>query len=46
MTFLEAYVMFGIPLMLMAVAGAAVLWQRWEQRRDERREQQHNTPAD
>ena len=30
MTFLEAYVLFGIPLMLLAVACAAVVWARWE----------------
>jgi hypothetical protein len=42
MTFLEAYVMFGIPLILVAIAWAAVLWQRWEQRREQRR----NTPAE
>ena len=42
MTFLEAYVLFGIPLMLMAVAGAAVLWAKW----DQRREQQRKTPAE
>lgn len=42
MTFLEAYVLFGIPLMLVGVAVAALIWQRWEQRREERR----NTPAE
>jgi hypothetical protein len=42
MTFLEAYVLFGIPLMLLGVAFAALIWQRWEQRRDQRR----NTPAE
>ena len=30
MTFLEAYVLFGIPLMLLALAGVTVLWARWE----------------
>jgi hypothetical protein len=38
MTFLEAYVLFGIPLMLLAVAGAAVLWARWDARREQQRE--------
>ena len=37
MTFLQAYVLFGIPGMLLAVAGAALLWQRWESRREDRR---------
>ena len=38
MTFLEAYVLFGIPLMLLAVAGAALAWYRWEDRRERQRE--------
>ncbi len=42
MTFLEAYVMFGIPLMLLGVALAALAWQRWEQRGERRR----STPAE
>jgi hypothetical protein len=37
MTFLQAYVLFGIPLMLLAVAGAALLWARWEDRSDRER---------
>jgi hypothetical protein len=37
MTFLEAYVLFGIPLMVLALGGAALLWTRWEDRRDRRR---------
>ena len=37
MTILEAYVLFGIPLMLLGVGVAAVLWTRWEDRREERR---------
>src|SRR5688572_23860705 len=33
-TFLEAYVLFGIPLMLLALAGIAVVWARWEDLRN------------
>jgi hypothetical protein len=42
MTFLQAYVLFGIPAMLLAVALAALAWQRWEQRK----EMQRSHPAE
>jgi len=38
MTFLEAYVMFGIPLMLLGVGLAALLFTRWEDRRNRERQ--------
>ncbi|MGH6924464.1 MAG: hypothetical protein ACRED5_12070 [Propylenella sp.] len=44
MTFLEAYVMFGIPLMLLALGGAALLWYRWEDHKEREREQR--TPGE
>lgn len=37
MTILQAYVLFGVPLMALSLGVAAVLWTRWEDRRDERR---------
>lgn len=37
MTFLEAYVMLGIPLMLLALGVAALLWARWDDRKERRR---------
>ncbi len=38
MTFFQAYVAFGIPLMLVGVAVAALLWTRWEDRREQRKQ--------
>jgi hypothetical protein len=38
MNWLEAYVLFGIPLMLLSVGVAAVLWTRWLDRREQRRQ--------
>lgn len=37
MTFLQAYVLFVIPLMLVGVAVGALLWTRWEDQREQRR---------
>lgn len=42
MTFLEAYVLFGIPLMLLAVAFAALLWYR----REDRKARRHQAPGE
>ena len=42
MTFLQAYVMFGIPLMLLGVGLAALLWTRWE----DRKERERNLPGE
>jgi hypothetical protein len=41
-TFLEAYVMFGIPLMILALGGAALVYTRWE----DRRERERHTPGE
>lgn len=31
MSLLQAYVMFGIPALLLSLGGAALLWARWEE---------------
>ena len=43
MTILQAYVLFGIPLMATGLGVAALLWTRWEDRREEQR---RHTPGE
>ena len=38
MTFLEAYVLFGIPLILLAIGGAGLLWAYIDGRAGRRRQ--------
>jgi hypothetical protein len=37
MTLLEAYVLFGIPVIVLSMGVAAVLWARWEEDAERRR---------
>lgn len=37
MTFLQVYVLFGIPALMLALGGAALLWAKWEERAERRR---------